>query len=253
MKIDTFLINDELDILELRLQVLDGIIDHFVLVESTVEFSGRIKPLYYNDNKHRFDNWNDKITHIIVNDTPDSGNNRWAREHFQRNAIIRGLNNCKNQDLVLMSDVDEIPDIDAIKSNKQGGYRQVYSMYYANVICATESWVGTTALKCSQYKLSGPQNIRNNRYTLPIVHPGGWHFSYMMTVDQIHSKLKAFSHSEYDIELIHSTIENQIDGLRDLFNAHEKPLEVIDIATGYFPDYLKNNLEKYTKFIKEFV
>ena len=250
MKIDTFIINNELHTLELRLQILNEVMDHFIIVESTVEHSGRTKPLYFNDNKQHFDNWKDKITHIIVEDTPNSGNDRWIRENFQRNAILRGLENFKHQDLVFMSDIDEIPDPDAVKNNKIGGYRQVYSMYYINTICTTENWVGTTALRCSEYRRLSPQTIRNNRYNLPNIVPGGWHFAYMMSIEQIHHKLGAFAHSEYDTPQVHSTIQQKIDNLNDLFGAHIKPLDVIDITTGYFPEYLKNNLEKYTNYIK---
>jgi beta-1,4-mannosyl-glycoprotein beta-1,4-N-acetylglucosaminyltransferase len=250
VKIDAILLNDELDILELRLQTLDSVMDRFVVVESTVEFSGRPKPLYYEENKSKFAAWKDKICHIKVTDTPDSGDNRWAREHFQRNAILRGLEQFKNHDAVFMSDVDEIPDLEAVRKNRHGGYRQVYSMYYVNAVCTDENWVGTTCAYCSEYRHVSPQKVRNDRYVLPAVYPGGWHFAYLMSLEQMHHKLGAFAHAEWDTPQVHAAIEQRVSGLKDLFGAHEKPMQVVDVSSGYFPEYLKNNQSKYSKFIK---
>ncbi len=250
MRIDTILLNNELDILELRLQILDSVMDCFVIVESTVEFSGRTKPLYFEDNKSKFANWKDKIVHVKVTDTPDSGDNRWMREYFQRNAILRGLEECRSHDVVFMSDVDEIPDLDAVKKNRHGGYRQVYSMYYVNAVCTDENWVGTTCGYCSEYRHISPQKMRNDRYVLPAVQPGGWHFAYLMTLEQMHRKLGAFAHAEWDTPVVHAAMDQRVAELKDLFGAHQKPMEVRDVNNGYFPEYLKNNQHQYANFIK---
>ncbi len=251
MRVDAVLLNDELDILELRMQILDSVMDRFVVVESTVEFSGRPKPLYFEENKSKFSAWNDKIVHVKVTDTPDSGDNRWAREHFQRNTILRGLEECKHHDSVFMSDVDEIPDPNAVRKNRHGGYRQVYSMYYVNAVCTDENWVGTTCAYCSEYRHVSPQKVRNDRHALPVVQPGGWHFAYLMSTEQMHHKLGAFAHAEWDIPQIHASIEQRVSDLKDLFGAHEKPMRVVDVSSGYFPEYLKNNREKYSNLIKQ--
>lgn len=250
MRVDTVLLNDELDILELRLQILDSVMDRFVVVESTVEFSGRPKPLYYEENKSKFAAWKDKIHHVKVADTPDSGCYRWAREHFQRNAILRGLEPFRNHDVVFMSDVDEIPDPDAAGKNRHGGYRQVYSMYYVNAVCTDENWVGTTCAYCSEYRHVSPQKVRNDRYALPAVQSGGWHFAYLMSIEQMHHKLGAFAHAEWDTPAVHAQIEQKVLDLKDLFGAHQKPMQVIDVDSGYFPEYLKRNQEKYSRLIK---
>jgi hypothetical protein len=250
MRIDTILLNNELDILELRLQILDPVMDRFVVVESTVEFSGRPKPLHFEENKSKFEAWKDKIHYIKVTDTPDSGNDRWAREHFQRNAILRGLECFKHHDVVFMSDVDEIPDLDAVRKNRHGGYRQVYSMYYVNAVCTDENWVGTTCGYCSEYRHVSPQKMRNDRYVLPAVQPGGWHFAYLMTTQQMHHKLGAFAHAEWDTPAVHAQIEQRVTDLKDLFGAHQKPMQVVNVSTGYFPEHLKSNQQKYSGFIK---
>ena len=251
MRIDSFLFNGEIDMLELRLSILDPIIDRFVIVESTVEFSGRSKPLYFQENKNRFLQWKDKIYYYPILDTPDSGTNRWAREYHQRNAIIRGLEGSKSNDVVFMGDLDEIPDLEAVKANKRGGYQQVYSLYYVNAICTETSWVGTTALYYFQCQQLGIQNVRNSRHSFQIINPGGWHFAYLMTPEQIHHKLGAFAHLEWDTPETHAALDERVAKLMDPFGAHKKPMEVRNVSNGYFPEYLKNNQEKYAHLIKQ--
>ena len=250
MRVDAFLFNNELDLLELRFNALDPVMDRFVVVESTVTFAGKPKPLSFRDNAGRFSQWKNKITHVIVSDTPDSGADRWAREFHQRNAIMRGMSGLKSNDLIFLSDVDEIPDSDAVRTNRHGGYHQVYSMYYANAIRMEENWVGTLALYLFQFKQLGMQGARNDRYKFHRVDPGGWHFAYLMTEEEIHEKLKAFAHSEWDKEEIHVKMGHRMAWLEDLFGAHKTPLKHVDISTGYFPEYLKQNCGSGQKFFR---
>jgi beta-1,4-mannosyl-glycoprotein beta-1,4-N-acetylglucosaminyltransferase len=88
--IDCFTFFNELKMLELRLTELNDVVDYFVLVESTKTFSNNDKQLFYKENKHLFEKFNDKIIHIIVDEFPEGDN--WSREVYQRNAIQRGLN-----------------------------------------------------------------------------------------------------------------------------------------------------------------
>src|SRR5438105_1443502 len=105
---DCFTFFNELELLEIRLHELETVVDRFVLVESTRTFSNEPKRLVYDANKRQFARWNDRITHVIVNDMPQS-DNAWDLEHHQRNAIGRGLTQCELGDTILVSDVDEIP------------------------------------------------------------------------------------------------------------------------------------------------
>ncbi|MFZ2310324.1 MAG: N-acetylglucosaminyltransferase, partial [Patescibacteria group bacterium] len=106
---DCFTFFNELDLLEIRLNILDGVVDKFVLVEATKTFSNIDKPLYFNENKERFKKFEDKIIHIIVDDYPVF-ETAWTYDWHQRNCIARGLVNCKLDDVILVSDLDEIPD-----------------------------------------------------------------------------------------------------------------------------------------------
>src|SRR6185312_15373656 len=105
---DCFMFFNELELLELRLHELSGVVDKFVLVETTVTFTNKPKSLIFQENLSRFKKFQDKIIHIVVDDMPKSSN-PWTLEKFQRDAIRRGLNDCRPDDVVLVSDVDEIP------------------------------------------------------------------------------------------------------------------------------------------------
>ena len=113
--------------LDIRLRELDTVVDRFVLVEATRTHSNRPKPLYYAENRARYAAFADKIIHVVVEDTPDT-TNAWAIERFQRDCILRGLHNCRPDDIILMSDVDEIPRARVARETIQ-------TMRYARAFC----------------------------------------------------------------------------------------------------------------------
>ena len=115
---DCFTFFNELDLLEIRLNTLNDYVDYFVLVEATKTFTGKDKPLYYNENKERFKQFENKIIHIIVDTYPDS-TNPWVLENHQRNSIANGFANCKDNDIILISDLDEIPRPELIDKYKK--------------------------------------------------------------------------------------------------------------------------------------
>src|SRR5689334_5945992 len=111
---DCFIFFNELELLDIRLNILNEVVDKFVLVEATQTHQYKPKPLYYSDNKERFKAFHDKIIHLIVDELPpnptNGPRNSWDMERFQRNCIARGLNDCKPDDVIIISDLDEIPD-----------------------------------------------------------------------------------------------------------------------------------------------
>src|ERR1035438_146655 len=134
---DCFTFFNELDLLEIRLNILDKTVDKFVLVEATKTHQGKEKPLHFSENKKRFEKFLPKIIHVIVDDYPEyEGKSAWILEQHQRNMIQTGLNNCKPDDIILISDVDEIPNSDKILEykNKSGIkiFRQRMFYYYIN-------------------------------------------------------------------------------------------------------------------------
>ena len=116
MVYDCFQFFNELDILKLRLHVMDPVVDRFVISEATETFSGKAKPLYYEENKEMFAEFADKIIHVVVDDTPQGYTH--DRDTFQKNAVGRGLKNCTDDDIIIFSDLDEIPNPEKVKEIK---------------------------------------------------------------------------------------------------------------------------------------
>ena len=113
MVYDCFQFFNELDMLKIRLNVLNPVVDRFVISEATETFSGIRKPLYYEENKDMFAEFADKIIHVVVDDTPEGGTHE--RDTFQKNAVTRGLAGCTDDDIIIFSDLDEIPNPDKIR------------------------------------------------------------------------------------------------------------------------------------------
>ena len=119
--IDCFIFYNELDLLYYRLSLLNDIVDYFIIVESTHTFTGIPKQLFYNENKEMYKEFNEKIIHIILEDFPFKvpninifTNQPWQNEYYQRNSIKKGidviLDKLNDNDIILSSDLDEIPD-----------------------------------------------------------------------------------------------------------------------------------------------
>lgn len=116
---DCFCFFKELDLLEVRLKELSPVVDRFVLAESTLDFSGNPKPLHFADNRERFAAFADRITHIVVDDRPPNEGERFAFQHHQRDQLVRGLTDATPNDAILISDLDEIPRLDALERARQ--------------------------------------------------------------------------------------------------------------------------------------
>ena len=245
---DCFIFYNELLMLDFRLRQLDSRVDRFILVEATRTFSGEPKPLTYNENKHLFREFADKIEHVIVDDMP-TVNNAWVREIYQRNAMLRGLQHAKDEDVILMSDVDEIPDLDVILSQDLSRdifrLQQKFYYYYFN-LRAGDFHLASVSLG-KNLRIS-PQEIRS-AFHMPMIDNAGWHFSYLMSPEQISQKISAFSHQELNTPQFNSvaSIDEAVKTLSDLYGrGYPLTLERIDES---FPKQLIDNLDKYSEFI----
>lgn len=270
--IDSFIFYNELDILFYRLSILDEYVDNFILVESTHTFSGHPKPLFYNENKDRFEKFAHKIIHIIVSDFPYKipyinyeYNQQWENEYYQRNAIKQGLDTIINElsdtDILLTSDVDEIPNptilMNAISGelqfNKNTLNRLALDMYYYNLyyrIGEGNNWHGIKLMTIHSYKeinLSFQQmRVWEHSYHVPIIPNGGWHLSYFGDSDFIVKKIASYSHQEYNNEdyIDKNTLSEKIKNGINLLNNSE--LVYIPIEEN------KNLPYKYDIFLKHF-
>jgi beta-1,4-mannosyl-glycoprotein beta-1,4-N-acetylglucosaminyltransferase len=235
--IDTFTFYNELDMLFFRLTELYKHVDYFVICESTFTHSGNAKPLYYLENKDRFKDFQDKIVHVVVEDMPNT-RNAWDNERFQRKCIHRGIErlSLQDDDLIIVGDCDEIPDIPSIFKHLPLNDVHCLHMhlYYYNLETFVSDWTSAKILPYKTYKnINNPElvrHIRTNRH----IKPGGWHFSYFGDTLFIENKLKNFAHQEFNKQNIIQNIENNMNSKVCLFN--NKLFKHIDIGTNtYIP------------------
>ena len=253
--IDCILFNDELELLEIRLHELDRVVDQFVIVESNKTFSGKDKEPVFLNSRHKFRNFSNKITHVIVRDMPDTPD-AWERERWQRNAILRGLKNIKDTDVILISDADEIPNAWAVSHSntvrRLWSFEQRMSYYHVNRYPDDPApWHGTMALPYSLLKVTTPQVVRDQRDQCKLtVALAGWHFSYLGGSARISNKIKSFSHTELvnknttDEGLIGFNIETEMDLFTPGKKWHPRKLLKEDV-----PQYLWDNQAKFSHLI----
>lgn len=263
---DCFQFFNEEDILDIRLNILSPFVDYFIITVSVYDHQGNLRELVFN--RKKFEKFNHKINYIIVNDIPLSAikNHQGGHsliEQFQRNAIMKGLERSRNEDLIIISDVDEIPDLRKLNLYNKKNYA-VFSQrmfnFKLNLMNITESnWHGSRI--CLKKNLKSPQYLRNIKFkkypfwrldkirNIQVIENGGWHFSYLQDVSLIMKKIKSFSHGEFNSSLIvnENIISEKINKGIDIFNRNIEYKKVeID---NYFPEYIYKNVEKFKKWI----
>jgi len=201
MLVDTFMFYNEFDILELRLELLDRYVDRFVLVESEVNHVGGPKELFFQNNKQRFARWLPKITHIIVTaEEAPKDENPWSREKYQRECILRGLEDVSGDAIVMISDVDEIPDLRIIKFEQLTNIITSVHMwmfeYSLDYLFVGEPWIGTVITTCELVKRAGPNRFRDGRWKFPMIQYAGWHLSSFGNPEHIWNKFQTYAHAK---------------------------------------------------------
>ena len=280
MTYDCFPFFNELDLLEIRLNVLKDVVDKFVIVEAPWTRTGNPKPLYFNDNRQRFAAFQDKIIHVIASSPPVKKDaplreNAWRRENFQRNEIVRGLVDAKPDDLILLSDLDEIPSPEAVLVAKGlsgvSRFRQKFYNFFLNYRnCSVPFWpIGTQA--CSYGTFLDPATYEGQRcdqFLLEDVNPcpsmtrlrmigasrtvrnGGWHFSYCGGIEAVRTKLAAFAHTECnsakaaDPKFISEALESGKDPVCRNYRFFAEPID-----DAGFPRYIMENAAQYKHLV----
>ena len=268
MKIyDCFTFYNEIDLLEIRLSELYNKVDHFVIVESNQTFTN--KPKSWNFDPVRFAKYMDKISYIQVEDMPSSSN-PWVNEHHQRNAIMRGLADADDNDVVIVSDVDELlrPEaIDCIRSSEEilFALRMPLYNFKFNYMRTTpgEYDVWAMAARRSVLETLLPNTLRDMRHQFShapiglinkgcqLVEHAGWHFGYFGDRAHLVDKAQNFSHQEVNrpdfIEQIdvEASIREGTSWERRNKNEHYAVVELNE----YFPKTVIQNQERYKKWI----
>jgi|TARA_B100001059_G_scaffold164101_1_gene163613 beta-1,4-mannosyl-glycoprotein beta-1,4-N-acetylglucosaminyltransferase len=266
--IDCFMYFDEDLVLDIRLNTLYNKVDKFIIAEATKNHAGQDKKL--NFKIENFLKFKDKIHYLIIDDLPinvTSPKKGWHENHmrdqFQRNALERGYKEFNDEDLIMISDIDEIPNPEKIKEfdiqNKYACFLQKNYQSKINLLNMTENdWAGTKI--CKKKFLKSPQWLRNLKIKkksfwnffnnkLQLINNGGWHFSFLKDPDSIRKKIFSYSHQEYNTEEFTniSLIKNKISKGEDLFSRNIKYKKVnIDES---FPNYIIKNKKKFKKWI----
>ena len=258
---DCFMYADEDILLDLRLNILNDYVDYFVLVEGKKNHQGKNKKLNFDIKK--FNKFKHKIRYIVADKYPDS-NYTWDLEHYQRNCIISGIEDAASDDAIMISDVDEIPNPEAIKKfsvkKRYGIFLQKIFYYKLNLLDKSSIWNGSKI--CLKKYLKSPNWLRYKVKTksypfyridkprpAQIIENGGWHFSFLKTPKGISNKLSSYAHKEYNKPEFNNEkiIEDKIRNKKDLFN-REIVLEKVEIDETY-PKYIIDNKSKYREWI----
>lgn len=273
MVYDCFQFFNELDMLKIRLHVMSPIVDKFVISEATETFSGLKKPLYYEENKEMFAEFADKIIHVVVDDTPEGYTH--DRDTFQKNAVTRGLKDCTDEDIIIFSDLDEIPNPEKISEilkdfQEDKIYHFAQRLFYCylnmeevsgNLLSYAgefdgverKKWIGS---KMCSYKLLREQNLQLGELRFPErkeigirVEDGGWHFGYMGghgekdIQKRVKEKVVSAAHQEYNSRRVLSQVTDQIKSGQDIFGRDAKFVRCeIDES---FPAYIRENQKEW--------
>src|SRR4051794_36139000 len=199
---DCFVFNDELDLLQLRLEATAPLVDAFVLVEATKTFSGAEKPLHYELNRDRFKEWEGKIRHVVVDDMPTAAARRWDAEIHQRNAILRGIEDAAQDDLIVISDADEVIRPEVLRTLRDAcdcltGLEMASTFHCANweIPVGEFAW----AARAIPYgQLVDPHHQRNHTDPDATISDAGRHFTSLGDTGVLIEKFEAYSHAEMD-------------------------------------------------------
>ena len=295
MKIfDCFMYFDEEVVLDLRLNALNKYVDYFVIVESTYNHRGDKRELLFNHK--RFEKFKEKIIYLIYDKRPENIEeilsndneseksrkyilNALYRENGQRNFIINGLNEAKNDDMILISDLDEIPNLENLDLYKINQkiilFKQDMFYYKFNLNLPNFIWTGTKG--CKKKYLKTPQwlrNIKDRKFhfyrldvffsktkfiNIKIINNGGWHFTNIKTASEIQHKLKSYlHHREFDENPISINMINKIVKDKRAIYDLKVDKKINKIGNGSklekyplkkLPKFLQNNLESYQEWI----
>jgi len=278
---DSFIFFNELDLLEMRLNILNDVVDYFVLTESPWTVSGNPKPLYYEENKSRFAKWNHKIIHNITEEIPNDFSHmlerskfhiaykdidpygtpfinlpiRFQRAVYNRNASCFGIEKAgpEDGDLILTSDADEIINPLVLEDtswfNPDNHYVTLCNAYYFKLnFLYQDDWMGTRLCTWKYLKGTTIDEHRGNHVNAYRIENGGWHFSFLGDAENYKLKLASYEHTENNTPHNIASAEERIEKGIDPFGRNIG-IKTVPIDESY-PEYIRNNQDKYTNLIK---
>jgi len=249
-----------------RFEILNDLVDCFVICESKYDHKGSPKNLNFKLLNNKFKK---KIRYLIIDHNFPNPIDRWDSEEYQREYLINGLSDAKDDDLIMYSDSDEIPNPKVLVNfnlkKKYGIFLQNFFVYKLNIFNSFESpWEGTRITKKKFLKKFNylRKKIRSKNLKKPfwklgynksiqIINDGGWHFNNLYSLETISEKIKTFPHEEFNNDIYTSieNIKNKINNLEDLFGRGHS-YKKISIDNSY-PKFILQNLDRFKEFILE--
>jgi beta-1,4-mannosyl-glycoprotein beta-1,4-N-acetylglucosaminyltransferase len=267
MKIyDCFQFFNEFDVLEIRLDTLYDYVDYFVISETNRTHSNLDKPYYFEENKHLFEKYMDKIIHIkeeypedilhfkkrqsddkysqqynLISDIYDKEENendlkKWpnfCRDYLQREYIKLGLIDCQDDDLIMVSDLDEISNPEVVKNIKENRLTKKCLLqncyyYYVNVVAHT-NWYGAYVVEYKDTKDVSLTHLRNESKRYDFIYDAGWHFSFVGGAERVKNKIISYSHQEFNNPWVLNQIDFKMKQNQDPFgrgnNTYHNPIQ----------------------------
>jgi len=258
---DCFTFFNELDLLEIRLNELNDVVDYFVVVEGTKTFQNNPKPNYYLENIDRFKKFASKIIRVEIPEN-EFTNDAWDNEKMSRNNIIKGLHIAKEDDIIIISALDEIPKNESIlqittqESNFPVCVNTRMFYFYLNTQYSLENfngewsvnWRGPYVTTYNLLNKDNPYNFINERKCVPLVGEG-WHYSFLGDASNAYKKTHSYSHSENN-HISEEEYNIRRNNLEDVFGRHDVKFDSI-IENKCMPKYVQDNLEKFSKYIRK--
>ncbi|ATU73049.1 N-acetylglucosaminyltransferase [Komagataeibacter rhaeticus] len=262
---DCFSFFDELDILDIRLRELNDIVDYFVICESSLTFNGDPKPKLFLENAGRYKRYQDRIIHFSVDFFP-AGSDHWSRDTYQKEQIRKAIAHVRPDDLIIFSDVDEIPRRAALQKALEFDGVTQFSMnmyqYYLNMVYRHD-WDAAYALPKKYLdaldveKKGGNDSLSVARYNMPaiartagiahnVIHDAGWHFTHMGGVERLLKKFSSYAHAHDfwpNLMKDEKRLRQQIDiGIR-IWSADELA-RYVPVDESY-PIFVRENIEYF--------
>ena len=244
----------------LRFEILNHVVDYFVVCESKFDHKGKPKPINFSLINDKFKN---KVRHLIVEERFPDLKDGWKAESYQREKIFNGISDADGDDYILFSDSDEIPNPKKLENlsinNKFAIFLQKFYVYKINIFNRYETpWEGTRACKkkfLKSFTYLRKKILKKNiskpfwkfyiEKNIDIIEDGGWHFNNLYDLELISKKIKTFPHTEYDIEKFTNleNIKRRINNLEDPFDRGYK-FEKTSIDVSY-PEYIQKNIHLF--------
>jgi beta-1,4-mannosyl-glycoprotein beta-1,4-N-acetylglucosaminyltransferase len=276
---DCFLFSYNPDILEIRLNILDEVVDKFVIIEGDHNWNGHPRDFVFTkeENLKRFEKFLHKIIYVPITDMPqhrvsevsDAETEAWKLENFLRNSIVRGLSTAEDDDIVVISDFDEIPDPKVLKQIKKEKSKDVILLSPSHFFYKLNSLIIDIDKKitCSvifnkkMLEKYSPNDLRikfrqaniENKDSLDgvgfdVIYNSGWHFSWVGDKEFINEKLDGYAHQELRSEEVRKGIQEQAI-FRDRHSEYGNSVNIV--LDSFLPDYILKNQEKYAHIISK--